>query len=165
MFHFGFNNIGIFDKKYERSILDIQGTIELFGKADFGHGSRLVVCKNGVLILGENFVNTAKGTIVCDKHINIGKNLLMSWGTLIMDTDWHSVQDTLTGVICPSVKEIIIGENVWMGMHSVILKGTAIADGCIIGANAVCCNKYMETNCLLAGTPAEVRKHNITKQS
>lgn len=81
-----------------------------------------------------------------------------------MDTDWHSVQDTITGTIYPSAKEIIIGNGVWMGMRSVILKGAIVADGCVIAANALCCHKYIEPNCLLAGVPAEVKKHNITKK-
>lgn len=164
MFHFGFNNVGIFDKKYERSIPDIQGRVEINGKVDFGHGSRLVVCKDGMLSLGKNFVNTAKGTIVCTKRISIGENMLMSFDTLIMDTDWHSVQDTITGTIYPSAKETIIGNGVWMGMRSVILKGAIVADGCVIAANALYCHKYIESNCLLAGVPAEMKKHNITKK-
>lgn len=164
MFHFGFNNVGIFDKKYERSILDIQGKIEMSGKVDFGHGSRLIVCKDGVLSLGDGFVNTAKGTIVCAKHISIGKNMLMSWDTLIMDTDWHSLQDTKTSNTFTSEKDILIGDNIWMGMRSVILKRTIVADGCVIAANAVCGKKYTTPNCLLAGVPAEVKKYNITKK-
>ena len=164
MFHFGFNNVGIFDKKYERSLLSIQGNVVLMGKADFGHGSRLVVCKEGILTLGRNFVNTAKGTIVCAKQIAIGENMLMSWDTLIMDTDWHSVRDTQKGTIYPAEKEIIIGDNVWMGMRSVVLKGTKIPNGCVIAASAVCCHKYKESNCLLAGTPAKVKKNNTTRK-
>lgn len=165
MFHFGFNRVGIFDKKYERSILDIQGRVEICGKVNFGHGSRLVVCKGGVLTLGEGFINTAKGVVVCTKRISIGKNMLMSWDTLIMDTDWHAMQDTKDGTIFPCEEEIVIGENIWMGMRSVILKGTSIPDGCVIAANATCCKKYKNVNCLLAGTPAEVKKHNVTKES
>lgn len=164
IFHFGFGNVGIFDKKYERSILDIQGTVVLKGKASFGHGSRLVVCKDGVLTLGSNFSNTAKGTIVCAKHIAIGENMLMSWDTLIMDTDWHSLKETQNGTIYPAEKEIIIGDNVWMGMRSVVLKGTMISNGCVTAANAVCCHKYMEANSLLVGIPAEVKKYNITRK-
>lgn len=131
MFHFGFNNVGIFDKKYERSILDIQGRVEINGKVDFGHGSSLVVCTDGVLSLGKNFVNTAEETIVCSEYITIGENLLLSWDTLIMDT-----QNTITGTIYPSAKEIFIGDNIWMGMRSVILKGAVVADGCVIADNA-----------------------------
>lgn len=163
MFHFGFNNVGIFDKKYERSILDIQGKVILFGKADFGHGSRLVVCKDGVLTLGSDFVNTAKGAIVCSKRISIGKNMLMSWDTLIMDTDWHSLQDTQSGYVHPCSEDIVIGDNVWLGMRSIVLKGVSISNGCVVASNAVCNNKYVEENCLLAGVPAKVKKHNITR--
>lgn len=164
MVHFGFNNIGIFDKKYERSILDIQGTLELMGKVDFGHGSRLVVCKDGVLTIGKGFVNTAKGAIVCSKRISIGQNMLMSWDTLIMDTDWHSLQDTQSGYVYPCSEDIVIGDKVWLGMRSVVLKGVSISNGCVVASNAVCNNRYVEENCLLAGVPAKVKKHNITKK-
>ena len=151
MFYFGFNNVGIFDKKYERSILDIQGKLEFYGKIHFGHGSKLIVCKDGMLTLEEGFVNTAKGAIVCSKHIIIGKNMLMSWDTLIMDTDWHTIQEIDTGITYPQEKDITIGENVWMGMRSVILKGSSISSGCVIAANAVCCKEYAVSNCLLTG--------------
>ena len=163
MFHFGFGNVGIFDMKYERAILDIQGRVELSGSAYFGNGSRLCVEKGGVLETGNGFINTAKGTVVCTKRIAFGDNVLMSWDTIVMDSDWHSVRDTVTGEVSRRDADISVGNGVWIGMRSVLLKGTVVPDGCIVAANSTCCKVYEESNCLLAGMPARVKKRNVTR--
>lgn len=79
-----------------------------------------------------------------------------------MDTDWHSIQNTITGEIYPDTKEIIIGNNVWIGTRSVILKGSVIPDGCIIGANTLCSKYFSETESVIAGNPARICKSNVT---
>ena len=76
----GFNRVGIFDVKYERSILEICGTIELKGSATFGLGSRICVLKSGKLIIGDNFLGQAHGVIICDNSITIGKKRINELG-------------------------------------------------------------------------------------
>lgn len=34
-------------------------------------------------------------------------------------------------------KDIIIGNDVWIGMNAIILKGVHIGDGCVIGAGSI----------------------------
>ena len=121
--------------------------------------------ERGILEFGNNFVNTAKTTIVCQKRIHFGNDIVISWNTLIMDTDWHPVQNTQTKEVYLDTMEkpVIIGDKVWMGTKSTILKGTEIAEGCIIAANSTCCNKkYEKPECLLAGNPATEHKSNVT---
>lgn len=127
-----------------------------------GHGSRLSVAKEAVLTFGANFINTAEGKIVCKKNITFGNNVITSWDTLIMDTDWHSMENVQTKEVFPCTKEIVIGNNVWICTRSVILKGSIIADGCIIGANTLCTKVFKDENCLIAGNPAQVCKYNVT---
>lgn len=162
MLKIGFGRVGIFDKRYERTLLQIDGLIELHGKAAFGHGSRICVTKNGKLIIGNNFSNTAMMTIVCDEKITIGNNVLTSWNTLVMDTDWHAIQRTDTGEVNSYRKQILIGNNVWLCTRSVILKGSEVADGCIIGANSVVTHRFMIPNTLITGNPAMEKCRNIT---
>lgn len=164
MFQLGFGNIRIFDKRYDRSMLCINGTLELNGTACLGHGSRLNVNNGGTLSIGDGFINTARTTIVCAKRISLGRSVVTSWDTLIMDTDFHSLQDTHTQVVYPCEKDVCIGDRVWIGMRSVVLKGTVIPNGCVVAANSVCCKKYTEENSLLAGQPAVVKKHNVQKE-
>ena len=149
MLTIGFGQVGIIDKKYERSIVQIGGTLILNGKVYFGTGSKLCVTRNGILTIGDNFVNTAKTTLICDNKTTIGDNVLVSWDTLIMDTDFHSVMNTITDETYPCVGEITIGNNVWLGCRAVVLKNSVIPDGCIVAANSLVNKAFHQTQTLL----------------
>ena len=53
--------------------------------------------------------------------------------------------------------EVIIGNNVWIGDKATILAGVTVGDNVIIAANAVV-TKNIDSNCMVAGVPAEVIK-------
>lgn len=108
MFQIGFGTVGIFDKKYSRTILQIDGVIHLIGAGKYvlGHGSRLCVGRNANLFIGSGFVNTAEMTLVCMQKINIGHHVTTSWNTLLMDTDFHATIDTITGKTNPYTSSI-----------------------------------------------------------
>ncbi|WP_261156851.1 acyltransferase [Serratia liquefaciens] len=42
------------------------------------------------------------------------------------------------------------------------MKGTNIASGCVVAANSVVSGDFLESNCLIAGSPARVVKRNIS---
>ena len=48
-----------------------------------------------------------------------------------------------------------MGDNVFIGMHSTILKGVSVGSNVIIGANSLV-NKNIPDNCIVAGNPAKV---------
>jgi len=52
---------------------------------------------------------------------------------------------------------ITIGDNVWIGMNSVVLPGVKIGDNVIIGSNSVV-SKDIPSNCIAAGAPCKVLK-------
>jgi acetyltransferase-like isoleucine patch superfamily enzyme len=118
--------------------------------------------KPGKLILGKEFINTAAMTIVCNKEILFGNHVLTSWNTLVMDTDFHATYDTEKKHILPSERNVHIGSNVWIGTRSVILKGTDIADGCIVGACSLVSGQFNTPNTIIAGNPAQEKKHSRT---
>lgn len=126
-----------------------------------GHGTRISVAESGVLLFGKGFSNTAMMTIVCKEKIVFGNNVTVSWNVIIMDTDWHNTQNVLTKELSKMTKPIIIGNRAWLCMRSVVLKGSVIPDGCIIGANSLVTKRFCISNTLLAGTPAKEIKYNI----
>lgn len=158
----GFNSVGIYDKKYSRAILPIDGNIALHGKATFGQGSRICVMTDALLSLGNGVNNTAEGAIVCRKNIKIGQNCLISWETVIMDSDWHAVRDLDKNMTMDDTQDIMIGNNCWLGMRSVVLKGSRIAHGSIVAAQSTVTHAFDTPNVLLAGTPAIIKKEKVT---
>ena len=158
----GFGKVGCFDKKYQRTIFDNGGVIKIKGKAFIGVGSRIVVGKDGVLELGSGFENTSAITIICFKNIVFGKDVLSSWDVLIMDTDFHNVYNIST-TANSSLKErdIIIGDHVWVGCRSTLLKGTTICNNSVVAACSVVNKAFTEDSVLIAGNPAVVKKRGV----
>lgn len=158
----GFGKVGCFDKKYQRTIFDNSGVIKIKGKAFIGAGSRIVVGKEGVLEFGCGFDNTSSITIICFKNIVFGKDVLTSWDILIMDTDFHSVHNITTTVESfLKEKDIYIGDHVWIGCRSTLLKGTTICDNSIVAACSVVNKAFNEESVLIAGNPAAVKKRGV----
>ena len=87
MVKIGFGDVGHYDRKRSRGIWQVSGTVSFGGKASIGHGSKLSV--RGHLSLGADFNMTAESTIVCAKEIRFGRDCLVSWDVLVMDTDEH----------------------------------------------------------------------------
>jgi acetyltransferase-like isoleucine patch superfamily enzyme len=99
--------------------------------------------------------------------MRIGKNVMIAFGTTIMDYDGHPIfqtkeeeeqeRDTYGG----TAKPITIEDNVWIGFKSTILKGVTIGAGSIVGAYS-CVTKDVPPNCMVAGNPARIIKENIS---
>ena len=154
----GFGSVEMYDYKYERTIFSNSGKIIFKGKSKIGFGS--VISNEGELIIGDKFFISAKGKIVCRKRIEIGSNSMMAWESLIMDTDHHHIYNFDNKKINTD-KEIVIGDNVWIGCRNIILKGSSIGNNAVIGSNSTVTGKFTKENIILAGNPARVIKENV----
>lgn len=56
-------------------------------------------------------------------------------------------------------KEIVLGEQCWIGMNSVILPGVSLGDHTIVGAGSVVTKSFPTGNCIIAGNPAKIIKY------
>ncbi len=63
-----------------------------------------------------------------------------------MDGDFHSVYDITTNNRTNQDKEINIGNHVWIGCRSTILKGSNIKNNTVIGACSMICGNLDEGN-------------------
>ena len=160
----GFQHVGTHDVTYRRAVLEIDGEIEFRGKALIGSGSQICVGNNGHLTLGDGFINSCSGHVVCHGKMMIGKSFFMGWDVLMLDTDFHEIENVITNERSDVLRNITIGDNVWIGTRVVILKGCQIPDGCIIGANSVVTGRYEKPNCIIAGNPARVVKEGYRRK-
>lgn len=118
------------------------------------------------IVIGDN-VGISGTTIYARSKIKIGENTCIGGNAKILDNDFHPIEvesrnkllhDSNGGnsELIPA-KPIKIGKNCFIGCNSIILKGTILGDGCVVGAGAIVSGKF-EDNCVIAGNPARVIK-------
>lgn len=93
--------------------------------------------------------------------IEIGKDCLFSSKIDIRTGDSHSLIQNGTRNRLNRSSSVKIGDHVWIGTGVTILKGTSIAENCMVGAASLLCKQYSNPNCVIAGVPAKEVKRNI----
>ena len=127
---------------------------------------------NGSCKIGD-FTLLNGALIMADERIEIGSHCLFSWNVGIADSDFHPLDaaqrriDTMALAPFyegrpprPELKTapVIIGDNVWIGMNAIVLKGVTIGDNSVVAAGSVV-SKSVPTNVVVAGNPAVIVKH------
>lgn len=117
------------------------------------------VYDNAELKVG-NRVGISNACIVAKEKVTIGDNVLIGGSCKIYDTDFHSLnyierRNKKEKVINKGVR---IEDDVFVGAHSIILKGTVIGARSIIGAGSVV-SGIIPSDEIWAGNPAKfIRK-------
>jgi acetyltransferase-like isoleucine patch superfamily enzyme len=113
---------------------------------------------DAILKIG-NQVGMTGGSIVAAQKIVIGDRVVIGANTSIMDTDFHPLlasQRSLDSSAGAS-KPISIGDDVFIGTQSIILKGSSIGPRSVIGAGSVV-SGHVPADVIAAGNPARVIK-------
>jgi len=92
--------------------------------------------------------------IAAKTSIIIGKNVRFGPYTLVMDSDFHNVEEHASdGRSAP----IVIEDNVWIASRAIILKGVTIGKGAVIAAGAVVTHDVPPYT-MVGGVPAKILK-------
>lgn len=127
-----------------RSVVEIGRGLRLksgFAENAVGAGQRLGIWtgKGAVLRIGDN-VGVSNSTLVCSRSVTIEDEVFIGGGCAIYDTDFHSV-DPEARLKRPDetvrTGPIVLGSRVFVGAHTIILKGVSIGESAVIGAGSV----------------------------
>lgn len=114
----------------------------------------------GMIEIGEGF-GISGTTIYSTSSITIGKNATIGANCKIVDNDFHPLdpEQRRQGLNEQYTKRapIKIGDNCFIGMNSIILKGTTIGNNVVVGAGSVVHGTFPD-NCIIAGNPAKIIK-------
>ncbi len=162
----------------ENAVIYKQAQINNFNSKDaviIGDGSHIVgmlsTAKNkGEIIIGKNSYLGEGSRIYSVLNVTIGNNVQIAHNVNIFDNNIHSLNPTKrqqefianTTQVFQQIndlheKEVTIGDNVWIGAGSFILKGVTIGKNSIVGAGSVVV-KDVEPNVIVAGNPAKTVK-------
>jgi acetyltransferase-like isoleucine patch superfamily enzyme len=89
-----------------------------------------------VFSIGYNTHILDRTKINVSTSVTIGSECSISWDCDILDSDFHAIVDA-EGQKLSVTKPIIIGDHVWIGCNSIILKGVTIQHHSIVAAGSV----------------------------
>jgi acetyltransferase-like isoleucine patch superfamily enzyme len=112
---------------------------------DWGEGAKLTIGK---------YCSIASGV-----HVFLGGNHRTDWITTYPFPDWGiQIQDKST-----TKGDVVIGNDVWVGMGSVIMSGVTIGDGAVVAAFSVV-TKDVPPYAIVAGNPAIIKKRRFSDE-
>lgn len=128
----------------------------------YRRGNIAIWDSEGELIIGQDTTIEGASFSINEpgSKITVGRDCMFSNGIRILVGDLHSILDLHTKKRINYSKDIVIGEHVWISASAIILKGVTIGDSAIVGAGAVV-TKNVESNCIVAGNPAQLIKRDI----
>jgi acetyltransferase-like isoleucine patch superfamily enzyme len=105
------------------------------------------------ITIGNN-VGISGSTLNAATSITIGNNVMIGSGCIISDTDSHSLDYRYRNIREKiNTMPINIGDNVFIGARSIVLKGVTIGQGAVIGAGSVVVGDVLPFT-VYAGNPA-----------
>jgi maltose O-acetyltransferase len=132
------------------------GRIEL-GRGVWFRGQRMPaaigVGPSGLLEVGDDVGLNQGSNVFAAKHVSIGSNSLIADLVSIFDTNFHEIEEGEPVQSAP----VFIGENVWIGAHSIVLPGVTIGRDTVVGAGSVVVDS-LPPGVLAAGNPARARR-------
>jgi carbonic anhydrase/acetyltransferase-like protein (isoleucine patch superfamily) len=132
----------------------------MFGNK-YNSDSYITYLKKLGMLMGENILVVKPRETEIDITrpwlIEIGNNVTITAGVTILTHgyDFSVIMNKYNGEMYGSSGKVKIGNNVFIGTKSTILKGVEIGDNVIIGANSLV-NKSIPSDVVVAGNPAKV---------
>ncbi|RNC69636.1 MAG: acyltransferase [Desulfuromonadales bacterium] len=155
--------------KGKPQILKFKGAIRIgdnvtIRSGDYGYHSSIYAptrlmtdtTEHALIEIGDNTrINGA--SIHAAERITIGRDCLIAANVTIVDSDGHGLRPDERHLVNPVSRPVIIEDNVWIGLNSIILKGVRIGANSVIGAGSVV-SRDVPPNCVASGNPAQVVK-------
>jgi len=123
--------------KNSRIIFNHNNSVVYLSKSRHVYILKCFINNNSVLYFGKDcyFNDTSHmNTIISEsKNVIVGDEGLFSFGIWLRTADPHLLYDVENRERINQSKSIFIGDHVWIGQQSLILKGTQIGSGSVLG--------------------------------
>lgn len=121
----------------------------------------LLVHPGARLLIGARSYLNFGVCIEARREIVIGARCHLGQYVHVMDNDQHDVANHGDR---PDSRPVVLEDDVWLGAHTVVLKGVTIGRGTTVGAGSVV-TRSLPPRCVAAGAPARVIRHLDDEQT
>jgi acetyltransferase-like isoleucine patch superfamily enzyme len=113
-------------------------------------------CHEGTLRIGDKCTFARRNSINCYLDVELGDSVLVADDVYISDFD-HRFDDPNRPIKDQGIvkSRVRIGDDVWLGTKATVVRGVAIGDGAVVGANAVVTHDIPDYG-VAVGSPARV---------
>jgi len=135
----------------------------LGSNAKIYYGSQIVIPWN--VEIGDNFLMSRNGLIGGAGGIKIGDDVMFGPNVTLLSST-HPYDDINIPMVLQNVilKDIKIGDDVWLGANVVVMPGIKIGNGAIVGANSVVTHD-VEPYGIYCGAPARKIKSRLKNEN
>ena len=147
--------------------LDIQGQgNKVFIGDQVRFGGKLMIRGKGIECRIGSHCHCVDAYVLAYKaNLTIGEHCLISREVVIRNSDVHKIfnkgdEPKLSNAQNPP-QDLTIGRHVWVGARAFVSKGAQIPEECVIGASSFVNKSFVESHCIIAGTPAKIVKRHI----
>lgn len=137
--------------------LDRGGKLRIGTKFRMRDGAKLRVRKGAECIIGNNVSLNSNNMVACREKIVIGDGTMLSPNVQIYDHDHDFRSEGGIWDNAYKTSPVEIGKNCWIGANTVILRGTKLGDGCVVGAGAVLKGEYPAGSIIVQKRETQVR--------
>ena len=131
------------------------------GKVQFARGVTIRNDNCGEIIFGNRFTANQNFFCASNTSISFGSDVVLGWNVHVRDSDGHPIFGVDNGIVINKDKPIKIGNNVWLGSYSSILKGGEVSDDSVVAFGSIVTRKFSESNVIIGGVPASIIKRDI----
>lgn len=151
--HIEFNNINL-----RRSQILVSGNNNqlIINKSTSLLKLKLVIRGNNCRVVIDECTTFGSGYLICmgnANYVEIGKDCQIADDVSLWATDSHPIYGLEGEILNPS-KPIMIGDHVWIGNKSIVLKGVEIGENSVVGMGSVV-TANIDSHSIYVGNPAK----------
>lgn len=120
--------------------------------------------RDGLLVIGpgSTFVDVHLALTEPGSRMTIGRDCMFANDIDVRTGDSHSIVSQKTGERLNYAQDVQVGDHVWVGAHSVLLKGTSIATDSVVATGAIVTGRHETEGVVLGGNPARQLETGVT---
>lgn len=158
-------NVTIIALKIDRGIVIniFEGSSKtLIGRTGYAFAAHFYIWPDSNACIGDQVTSNGVRVILGQSDLIVGRDTMISDEVLLQTIDQHGIVDVNTmEIVNLGRRRTTIGQHVWVGRRSTIMRDVSVGNGSVIAAAAMVTSN-VEPMTVVAGTPARPLRHGTS---